>query len=132
MNPPPWIAPQPPLLMMLTMIAVWFLSSIPVYLAAKLVAGGRASIGKAMIATLVGPIVFSLSTAFIHLALEPLPGIPSAILALALAFIMWLATYKAVFDVGWLEAFTIAVLAILIFIILMVLLGSLAAAMILL
>jgi len=116
----------PPAYMVLMAVIVWFISSIPVYLAAKMVAGSRASIGKAMIATLVGPIVFGLTLALSNSLFGLLFGFFTPVIALIAAFLMWVATYKVVFDVGWLGGFAIALLSAALFIVLMTLLTLLA------
>ena len=109
----------PPAYMVLMTVIVWFISSIPVYLAAKMVAEGRASVGKAMIATLVGPMVFGLTLALSNSLFGLLFGFFTPVIA---AFLMWVATYKVVFDVGWLGGFAIALLSAALFIVLMLLL----------
>ena len=116
----------PPAYMVLMTVIVWFISSIPVYLAAKMVAEGRASVGKAMIATLVGPIVFGLTLALSNSLFGLLFESFTPVIAFLAAFLMWIATYKVVFDVGWLGGFAIALLSAALFIVLMLLLTLLA------
>ena len=43
------------------LIILWIIVSIPVWLAGKAVTGGKATFGDAMIATLVGPIVYAIT-----------------------------------------------------------------------
>ncbi len=95
------------------LIILWIIVSIPVYFAAKILVGGRASFGSAMLATLVGPIIFVIVLGLgDYLASRIFPGLE--ILALLVAFIAWIWVYKAAFGTGWLHAFGIAILAIII------------------
>jgi hypothetical protein len=107
------------------LIALWIVVSIPVYIAAKAVTGGKASLGQAMIATLLGPIVFAIVRAIAILFLGFLGVAPSALLALVLAFIAWLWVYKSSFDTGWLQALGIALLAIVVFFVLSLIIAAL-------
>ncbi|MEM3530411.1 MAG: hypothetical protein QXD42_01255 [Nitrososphaerales archaeon] len=106
------------LLIIAIFVIIWIIASIPVYIAAKIIKGGKATFGQAMLATLLGPIIF----AFVRIAsiffLEFLGISQSALLALIIAFIFWLWVYKASFNTGWLQAFGIALLAIAVLIIL--------------
>lgn len=130
--PPPFVIwPIPPLTVLIFMLLIaWIFASIPVYIAAKIIAGKKASMGKAMLATLIGPIVFTiimiLSTIILHLFL----GGIAPILAVILAFIAWLASYKAIFDVGWIGALSIAIISSIIFIIVIVILNAIATILI--
>jgi len=106
------------------LIILWAIVSIPVWLAAKIVTGGKASFGSAMAATLLGPIVYFIVLFGVDMFLGAVVGGSAFIWALILAFVAWLGMYKAAFHTGWLGALAIAVLAILVFIVLNVLLGT--------
>jgi len=107
------------------LIILWIVVSIPVYIAAKAVTGGKAGLGQAMIATLLGPIVFAL-VQYIAISFLGFLGVGSvSLLALVLAFIAWLWVYKSSFHTGWLQAFGIALLAIVVFFVLSLIIGIL-------
>jgi hypothetical protein len=109
------------------LIILWIIVSIPVYFAAKLIVGSRAHFGSAMIATLVGPIIFAVILAIgYYLTSRIFPGL--GLLALLVAFLAWIWVYKAAFSTGWLHAFGIAILAIIIAIVILVLLAALGFA----
>src|SRR5579862_3017860 len=86
------------------LVILWIIISIPVYFAAKLIVGSRAHFGSAMLATLVGPIVFGVVLALgYYLTARLFAGL--SLLALLLAFLAWIWVYKALFHTGWLHAF---------------------------
>ena len=111
------------IVLLIGLIILWVVVSIPAWLAAKVVTGGRASIGSAMAATLLGPIVYIVVLFAVDFFLGALIGGGAFIWAFILAFLAWLGVYKAVFGTGWLGALAIAVLAVIVFIILAALLG---------
>jgi len=113
------------IVILVVLIVLWILVSIPVYIAAKAVTGGKASFGQAMLATLLGPIVFALVRYIAILFLGFLSIGSASLLALVLAFIAWLWVYKSSFHTGWLQAFGIALLAIVVFIVLSLIIGIL-------
>ncbi|NWG09123.1 MAG: hypothetical protein HXX80_02220 [Nitrososphaerales archaeon] len=106
------------IVVLVVLIVLWIAVSIPVYIAAKMVTGGKASLGQAMIATLLGPIVFAIVQTIVILFLGFLGVGPAALLALVLAFIAWLWVYKSSFKTGWLQALGIALLAVVVFFVL--------------
>ncbi|PSN82035.1 hypothetical protein B9Q11_03115 [Candidatus Marsarchaeota G2 archaeon ECH_B_SAG-F08] len=97
------------------LIILWIIVSIPVYFAAKLVTGGKSGFAQAMLATLIGPIVFAIVLAISSFFLGVVVGASATVLALFLAFLAWLAVYKGIFGTGWLGAFGIAVIAVVIY-----------------
>jgi len=113
------------IVVIIVLVILWAIVSIPVYLAAKIVTGGKASLGSAMGATLLGPIVYIIVLFAVDLFLGVLIGAPAYVWAFILAFVAWLGVYKATFQTGWLGALGIAVLAILVFVILGALMGIL-------
>ncbi len=106
------------------LIILWIISSIPAYIAGKVVTGGKAGLGDAMAATLGGVIVYAIVLFGVTFFLQPFVGASSGIWALILAFVSWLAVYRASFDTSWLGALGIAILALLVFFVLNAVLGS--------
>jgi len=107
------------------LIILWVVVSIPVWLAGKAVTGGKATFGAAMIATLIGPIVYTVTLIIADLVLGSLIGSSAYIIALILAFIAWIWVYKASFKTGWLGGIAIAILAVIIFAVISLVLGFL-------
>ena len=103
------------LLFIVGLVILWIIVSIPVYIAGKIVTGGKSTLGDAMIATLFGPIVYAVTLFVVGLLLGPLIGTGAFVVALVLAFIAWVWVYKSSFKTGWLGALAIAILAVLIF-----------------
>jgi|SRR5919199_849418 hypothetical protein len=101
----------------IALFILWIIVSIPVWIAAKLLTGGRARFTRAMLVTAIGPIIYAVvffaSSAILALTF----GDRTALIAISLilAFIAWIAVFKKGFDVGWVRAFGIAVLATLVF-----------------
>jgi len=114
----------------LILILIWIIVSIPVYIAAKIVTGGKATFGQAMLATLLGPIVYVLVLSLTSIFLGFLVGPYVLLLALILAFIAWLGVYKSSFNTGWLQALGIALLAIVILFILNLILAIIFGAIV--
>lgn len=114
----------------LILILIWIIISIPVYIAAKIVTGGKATFGQAMLATLLGPIVYVLVLSLTSIFLGFLVGPYAFLLALILAFIAWLGVYKSSFNTGWLQALGIALLAIVILFILSLILAIIFGAIV--
>ena len=107
------------------LVILWVIVSIPVWLAAKAMTGGRASFGQALLATLVGPIVYFVVTWLVGLFLGAAIGSSAYIFGWLLALLAWIWVYKASFETGWIRAVLIAVLAWIIFIILSFIFGLL-------
>ncbi len=95
---------------LIALIIIWIIISLPVYLAAKIVKGPKATLGRAMVATLLGPIIFVLVIGFSSVLLAEL-GVASFFLPVAIAFLAFLGVYKSLFKTGWLGAFGIAIVA---------------------
>lgn len=107
------------------LVIVWIIVSIPVYVAGKIVTGGKSSLGDAMVATLVGPIVYIIVLVAVDFFLGAVVDGGAFIWAFILAFLAWLWVYKSSFGTGWLGALAIAILAIITFVVLNVLIGTL-------
>jgi hypothetical protein len=113
------------LVLLVALIILWVIISIPVYLAGKAVTGGKATFGEAMVATLLGGIVYVIVLAGVSFFLGALIGPAAYVFAVILAFIAWLGVYKSSFETSWLGALAIAILAVIIVFILNVVLAAL-------
>jgi hypothetical protein len=107
------------------LIILWIIVSIPVWLAGKAVTGGKATFGEAMIATLVGPIVYAVTLFIVGYLLGAVIGSTAYIIALILALLAWIWVYKASFRTGWLGGIAIAILAWIIFVVISIIFGAL-------
>ena len=107
------------------LIILWIIVSIPVYLAGKVVAGGKATFGEAMLATLLGPIVYALTLVVVDFLLGPLIRSSAYIVAIVLAFIAWIWVFKYSFKTSWFAGLAIAILAVIIFFVLSIIMGAL-------
>ena len=107
------------------LIILWIVVSIPVWLAGKAVTGGKGTFGEAMLATLLGPIVYAVTLILVDFFLGSLIGSAAYIIALILAFVAWIWVYKASFKTGWLGGIAIAILAVIIFAVISMVLGAL-------
>ena len=103
------------------LIILWIIVSIPVWLAGKVVTGGKASFGDALLATIAGPIVYFIVSFLAGYFL----GASALIFGYILALIAWIWVFKASFQTGWLRAILIAILAWVIFIVLSIIIGAL-------
>ncbi|MCW4018190.1 MAG: hypothetical protein NWF00_05875 [Candidatus Bathyarchaeota archaeon] len=117
------------LIFVVGLVILWVIVSIPVYIAGKVVTGGKSSLGDALIATLFGPIVYTLTLFLVQFLLGALIGASAYIWALIIAFLAWLGVFKASFNTGWLGALAIALLAVLVFAGLSILFGVLLGVM---
>jgi hypothetical protein len=103
------------LVILLGLIILWIIVSIPVYVAGKIITSGRSTLGEAMAATLLGPIVYVIVLAAVDFLLGEIIGAGAYLWAFILAFIAWIGVYKSTFKTGWLGALAIAILAIIVF-----------------
>ena len=106
---------------LIVLIILWIIISIPVYIAGKLVAGPNATLGRAMGATLIGPIVFTIVLVLGRIVFGS--GGVVTVIALIVAFLAWLWVYKEFFRTGWLGALGIAILSVFATIIIVVILA---------
>jgi len=107
------------------LVILWIVISIPAWLAGKAITGGKSTFGDAMVATLVGPIVYFVVLVVVDFFLVTLIGPGAFIIALILAFIAWIWVYKSSFGTSWLGGLGIAILSIIIFAIMSLILGAL-------
>jgi|BEDMetMinimDraft_2_1075160.scaffolds.fasta_scaffold09661_1 hypothetical protein len=101
---------------LILILVMWLLVSIPVWLASKVIAR-RSTIGRAMIATLVGVIVYLVIAAIFSLV-SPVLGVVLGLLGVLLVF-------KSVFGVGWLGALGIALLAVIFWVVILAIISLL-------
>jgi len=108
-----------------SLVIIWAIVSIPVWISAKIFLSRRASFGRAMLVTAVGPIVYAvvliISTTIMSLG-NRLSLITS--LGVVLAFLAWIYVFKRGFETGWIRATAIAIVAILVFVVIGVAIGS--------
>jgi hypothetical protein len=97
------------------LVILWIIVSIPVYLAGKIVTGGKSTLGEAMAATVLGPVVYFIVLVGTDFFGGEILGGIAYILGYILAFLAWLWVYKRSFKTGWLGALAIAILAIVVF-----------------
>lgn len=109
----------------ISLIILWIVVSIPVWLAGKALTGGKASFGDALLATLAGPIVYFIVTFLVDFFLSAIIGTSAFVFGYILALIAWIWVYKASFQTGWIRAILIAILAWVIFIVLSFIVGAL-------
>jgi hypothetical protein len=109
----------------ISLLILWIIVSIPVWLAGKALTGGEASFGDALLATLAGPIVYAIVTFVVDFFLSAIIGSAAFIFGYILALIAWVWVYKASFGTGWLKAVLIALLALVIFVVLSIVVGAL-------
>jgi hypothetical protein len=106
-----------------SLVILWIIVSIPVWLAGKAITGKNATFGDALLATLAGPIVFFLVTIIVDFFLTAVIGSSAFVFGYILALIAWVWVFKASFETGWIRAILIAILAWVIFVVLSVIVG---------
>ncbi len=95
------------------LIIGWVIISIPLWLAAKVWTGGQATMGQAMLGMLLGGIVFALVYVGTYLLTNIITSSSIAVIVAGIvAFLAFLGLYKMLFNVGWLKALGIAILAV--------------------
>lgn len=78
-----------------------------------------------MLATLLGPIVYVIVLVGVDFFFGSIIGSTANVWGYILAFIAWTAVYKSSFETGWLQAIAIAFLAVVMFIVLGIIIGTL-------
>jgi hypothetical protein len=99
------------IVVLVALVILWAIVSLPVYVAAKAVTSGKATFGKSMWATLGGAIVYVVVLVGVSFFLGALIGRAAGAFAVLLAFVAWLGFYRSIFNVGWLGAIGIAIVA---------------------
>lgn len=94
------------------LLGVWALFSLPLWFAAKLLNARKQSFGRAMLATIAGPVVFFITAVaiigFADLATTGVYKAMGVIIAFIVGFIAWVWVYRKVFAISWGRAFLIA------------------------
>ena len=110
-----------------SLVIIWMTVSIPVWISAKIFLSCRASFGRTMLVTAVGSIVYAvvliISTTIISLAIGNRLSLITS-LGVILAFLAWIYVFKRGFETGWIRATAIAIVAILVFIMIGLAIGS--------
>ena len=98
---------------MVVLLVVWVLVSLPLFLAARVVTSGKATLGAAMLGTLLGTMVFFLVYYLGSVGTDLVAGgyVPFLV-GLVLGFLAFLGFYKILFLTTWRRAFLIALLAV--------------------
>jgi hypothetical protein len=108
----------------------WVIVSIPLWLAAKVLTEGRATMGAAMLGMLLGGIVFVIVYAATYLVTNIFTSSSIAVIvASILSFLAFLGLYKMLFNVGWLRALAIAILAVIFAVIILFVFGAILVAL---
>lgn len=105
-------------------VAIWVIASFPAYIAGKMVTGGKATFGGAMGATLGGVVVYALTIVLVGFFLGAVIGPTAIVWGVILGFVAFLGVYKSAFHTGWLGAFGIAVISVLVALILNLVAGA--------
>src|ERR1700680_4333192 len=90
------------LVLAITLVVLWIVISIPVYISGELITSGRAHFGEAMGATLGGALAYVIILWAGTFLLTPILGASALIISFAFALLVWLAVYRASFETGWL------------------------------
>ncbi|MDT7891520.1 MAG: hypothetical protein RQ952_02130 [Thermoproteota archaeon] len=94
----------------------WIVSSIPIWIGAKIITPSTATFGRALIASISGFVILSLLFALFNI-------LNLGIIGFIIAFIVLLAIYKSIFSTGWMGALGIIILAFIFSFILALVLG---------
>lgn len=85
------------IIVIISLVIIWAIASIPVWISAKILASRHASFGRAMLVTAAGPIVYALvltiSTSFRSLAIGNQLSLITS-LGVVLAFMAWIYVFK--------------------------------------
>jgi len=111
-------------LLLSILIGAWIILSIPVYISARLITMKRIAFTKAMLATLVAPLLYAIIAVGSLLLMDSI-GVIAIVLALIAAPMAWLWAYKSLFDTGWLRALGITILSVVLLVISIWLVSSL-------
>ena len=98
----------------------WFVVSVPVYFAGKIVTAGKSTLSDAMVATLFGPLTYT-ATLF---AFNYIFGAIAYVWSLILAFVVWVWVFKASFKISWLASLALSIFALFVFLILSMLFAA--------
>lgn len=99
------------LLVIVGLVAAWFIISIPLYLAAKVVSGRKATFGRALLASLIAPIVVYIFLFLFLILLSPFLLLLAIPVSLILAIIVLVYIYASIFQTSWLGGLGIAIIS---------------------
>ncbi len=88
----------------ISILVVWIVASIPLWLASKVIVGKRSSMGQALASMMLASIVFFIYF-FLFSFFTPVVGG-------LIGFIGVLGVFKSVYRIGWLESFYLAIIAV--------------------
>jgi hypothetical protein len=91
------------------LVITWIVVAIPTYFAAKIIVGRNATIWRAMLTTLIGPIVYAI-VLFIA-SLFTFAFAYSTAIASLLAFLAWAWVFKRYFRTSWFRAIGVDILS---------------------
>jgi hypothetical protein len=92
------------ILLAISLVVLWIVVSIPVYVSGELITSGKATFGSAMGATLGGAVFYIIVLWAGAFFLTPLLGSSALVISFILAILAWLAVYRASFNTSWLGA----------------------------
>jgi len=95
------------LILGISLLVLWIVVSIPVYISGELITGGKAGFGAAMGATLGGAIMYVVILWAGAFLLTPILGASAVTIAFLFALLVWVAVYASAFDTGLLQAVAI-------------------------
>jgi len=115
------------ILAIISLVIIWAIVSIPVWISAKILTSGGARFGRAMLVTAAGPIIYALvliiSTSLLSVAIGNRSPLIMSV-GLVLAFLAWIYVFKIGFETGWIRGAGIALLTIIVFVIIGVVIAS--------
>lgn len=113
----------------IVLLVAWVIVSIPLWLAARVMTEGKATMGAAMLGMLLGGIVFVIVYAITYLATDIFTDSNIAVIvAVIISFLAFLGLYKMLFNAGWLRTLAIAILAIVFTVIILFIIGVILVA----
>jgi hypothetical protein len=113
------------LLLAISLVVLWVIVSIPVYISGELITDGKADFGSAMGATLGGALAYVIVLWAGTFLLTPLLGASALVISFAFALLVWVGVYRASFNTGWLQALGIVIVGWLVLLVMDVILTSL-------
>ncbi len=106
-------------MMLISLLILWVIISIPVWVSAKILTLGRVKFTRAMLVTALGPVVYAVVFFTFTALLTAIVGESAlpAFIGFIVAFIAWIGVFKKGFHTGWFRALGIAILAIIVFVV---------------
>jgi hypothetical protein len=113
------------LILAITLVVLWIVVSVPVYISGELITGGKADFGSAMGATLGGALAYVIVLWAGTFLLTPILGASALAVSFLFALLVWVGVYRASFNTGWLQALGIVIVGWLVLIVIDAILLSL-------